>query len=242
MAESFLNWREILTVPLDPIALQLAGRHLEAGIGGLEEAAAKGRYNTICIRELACVATLLGQQMVVERATRLLREAPDEVFWAGVITNIELPNVVPETLRQIDSPSELEDHYPRYRRDNILEQIQSFAKTDEHIALCLDNRPHEACEKAASGRMLEEVGVTLAVLGEFDAAMIVARNSVLDDSRKNRVLFVLALELFRSGRIEEFQAISTELGSEDFNAWWRIHLALGIAGREPWGDYPYPDW
>lgn len=227
---------------LDAIAMQIAGRHLEAGISRLEGEASEGRYNTFCIRTLACAATLLGRQAVVERAIRLLRETPDEAFWAGAVTNIELPAVVPEKLRLIDSPAELEDRYPAYSREDTVERIRSYAVTDEHLALCLDDHHQEARAKAAPGRLLQEVGATLAVLGEFDAALSVARDPVLDDVRKKGVLLVLVLELFRSERIEEFQPALAELESADLDAWGRIHLALGIAGREPWGGYPYPDW
>jgi hypothetical protein len=90
--------------------------------------------------------------------------------------------------------------------------------------------------------LLEEVGDTLAVLGEFDEALSIARDPALDKFRQRGVLFVLVIELFRRGRVEEAGAILGELESQGLGPWERIHLTLGFAGREPWGGYPYPDW
>jgi hypothetical protein len=222
--------------------MQIAARQLEAVISRLEEKAAEGRYNTFCIRALASAATLLGREAVAQRAIRLLRETPDEAFWAGAITNIQLPAVVPEELRRIGSPEELENRYPAYRRENIIERIRSFAVTDKHLAPCLDDHYQEALTKAVSGWRLQDVGVTFAVLGEFDAAQSLARDPGLDDAMKQGLLLVLVLEFFRSERIEEFQAALAELESAGLDEWRRIYLALGIAGREPWGGYPYTDW
>jgi hypothetical protein len=68
------------------------------------------------------------------------------------------------------------------------------------------------------------------------------REPALGRFRKHGVLLVLVIELFRSGRVDESQAILAELESAGFGAWTRISLALGLAGREPWGDYPFSDW
>ena len=37
-------------------------------------------------------------------------------------------------------------------------------------------------------------------------------------------------------------SLTPELESAGLGAWTRIHLALGRAGRQPWGDNPYSDW
>ena len=44
---------------------------------------------------------------------RLLRAAPDSAFWAGMITNIELPATVPERMRTFEPSAELEDSSSR---------------------------------------------------------------------------------------------------------------------------------
>lgn len=229
-------------MPPDLQAIQFARSHLESSIGELEKDAEEGRYNTMCIRALACAGAVLGQNDVAERAIRLLGVAPDEAFWGGMITNFELPKTVPEWWRMVDTPEKLEQQHPPYREENIVDRVRSYASTEEHFALCLAGRFQEARSKAKSGVQLEEVGATLAVLGQFDAALSVARDATLETFRQRGVLFVLAIELFRCGRIEEGGAMLAELKPASIGAWERIHLALGLAGREPWGGYPYPDW
>jgi hypothetical protein len=222
--------------------MPLVKGHLEAGVATLEHEASEGRYNTICIRALASVATVLEHSVIAERAARLLREAPDRAFRAGVITNIGLPKIVPMALRQIDPPAVLTSRYPPYGREKALEQIRSFAEANEYIAVCLQGRIRDARTKAAPGLRLEEVGDTLAVLGEFDAALTVARDPALENFRRRGVLLVLVIELYRSNRVEESQAVLAELEPVPLGPWERIFLALGYAGREPWCGYPYPDW
>ena len=68
---------------------------------------------------------------------------------------------------------------PPYRFDKMLDRIRSSASTEKHFALCLKGR-QEARTLAASGLHLEEVGDTLAVLGEFEAARSVASDPALE--------------------------------------------------------------
>ncbi len=223
-------------------AIEFARRHLIASVCELEKDAQGARYNTSCIGELANVSLVLGQRDVAERALRLLRAAPDVAFSAGMITNIELSKTVLERLRTVDPLEKLEDQYAPYREEEIVGHIRSYARTEEHLALCLEGRTEEARSTAGSGLRLEEVGVTLAVLGEFDAALSVARDPLLEHFRQRGVLLILVIEFFRRGQMEYFEAILAELESSGLGPWDRILLALGIANREPWTGYPYPDW
>jgi hypothetical protein len=222
-------------------AIELARRHLDASIREIEEKAKGGSLNTFCIRALANASAVLGQNDIADRALRLLRTASDGAFWASMITNFELPKTVPERLRTIEPPDELEKHHPRYCEKASLRRVFSYAKTEEHFGLCLEGRVQEARSKA-TGVKLEEVGATLAVLGHFEGALSVARDPLLERFRQRVVLLVLVIEFFRRDRIEECNAILTELEAWGLGAWDRIFLALGFAGREPWGGYPYPDW
>jgi hypothetical protein len=229
-------------MPSDALSAKLVRSHLEVGIAELERDASEGRYNTLCIRALGSAAKVLDQNEVADRAARLLRAAPDGAFWAGVITNMELPATVPERMRTLEPTLELEDRHPQYREVELVGRIRSCAATEQHFALCLEGQFQKACALAESGVRLEEVGDTLAVLGEFDAARSVARDPTLEPFRQRGVLFVLVIELFRLGRVEEAGALLAELETAGLGAWERVHLALGFAGREPWRGYPYPDW
>jgi hypothetical protein len=208
----------------------------------LERKAEQAHYNTFCIRALASAAAVLEQNDIAERALRLLRAAPDGAFWEGMCANFELPKTVPEELRTINPPEKLEEQHPPYREKEIMDRIRSYARTEEHFALCLEGKFQEALSKAGSGVRLEEVGDTLAVLGEFDAALSVAREPRLDPFRQQGILLVLVIEFFRRARIEDSEKVLAGQESSGLGAWERIHLALGFASREPWGGYPYPDW
>jgi hypothetical protein len=147
-----------MVTPPDDVSGSHVRNHLEAGIKELERAASEGRYDTLCIQALGSAAKSLGQHDVADRAVRLLLAAPDAAFWAGAITNIELPATVPERMRTV------ERYYPPYQAEKIFERIRSGGTADEHLALCLDGRFNEARAVAGSGVRLEEVGDTLAVL------------------------------------------------------------------------------
>jgi hypothetical protein len=225
-----------MAIPSGTAAVTLVRNHLEAGITELEREAGQGRYNTLCIRALGSAAQVLGQQGVADRTLELLRAAPDRAFWAGMITNIEIPGSVPDRMRAIEPPAELEDRHPTYRTDRLFERIRSCAVTEKHLALCLEGRCQDARVLAGSGLRLEEVGDTLAVLGEFDAARSIASDPALEPFRQQSVRFVLVIELFRRGMVEEAGALLAEVESAGLGAWERVHLALGFAGREPWSD------
>ncbi len=231
-----------MTMPSNPLSAGFVESHLQVGIEDLERAASEGTYHTMCIRALGSAAKVLRQDEVASRAARLLRAAPDGVFWAGAITNIELPATVPERMRMIDTFEELERRYPLYRADELVERIRSCASTEKHFALCLEGRFPEARSLGGSGVRLEEVGDALAVLGEFDAARSVASDPALEAFRQRGVRFVLVIELFRYGRTDEAGRQLAELESAGLGTYERVHLALGFAGREPWGGYPFPDW
>jgi hypothetical protein len=231
-----------MEITFELVSARLIRMQLEAGIDQLERDANSGRYNTLCIRQLGRVAMALGHHEVCERAILLLQVAPAEAFLAGTITNIQLPATPPEGMQTLGAYEEWKDDFPPYQEAKTVEHIKSLAVFEEHIALCLKGRFTEARAKAGSGRHLEEVGVTLAILGKFDNATSIACDSVLGAFRQQGVWLVLVIELFRRRRTEESTTLLKELQSAALDTGDRIHLALGFAGREPWGGYPYPDW
>jgi hypothetical protein len=163
-------------------------------------------------------------------------------FWELAITNPELTATVLERQRTFAPSVELEARHPPYRGEKILDRIRSYAAVEEHLGLCLDGRLQEARAVAESGVQLEDVGRTLGVLGEFDMARSVASDPALQGFRQQGVRLVLVIELFRRGRVDEAGSLLAELESAGLGAWERVHLALGLAGREPWGGYPLSDW
>ena len=199
------------------------------------------------------MAKLLHEEKIAALAQHLLEAAPDVAFWVGMITNFKLPEVVPQRLRSIPPLEELERWHPPYRGEDILNRIRTHGRTygqpEPWVAPCLKGRYQEAYAQAHSELALQEVGSTLAVLGEFDAALRVARDPALWRGRQRHILLVLTIEFLRRGHTAESQAILAELELPWKTkpvgttwAWDRVDLALGFAGREAWGGYPYPDW
>lgn len=219
--------------------------HLQSALASLEASASDGMFDTMVLRSLAGVAQVLGQVQIAERARALLRTAPDEAFWANLITNIEPTKAGTERLRSMDSREQLEARYPLYVEDEIIEWIRRCARSEPHLALCLEGRVADAIAVAvanADGRLLEEVGITMACLGEFDAAINIARDPALEAFRQGGVRYVMVFETHRRGRLEQSAAILAELASDRLSRWEHLQLALGFSGRVPWGGYPYPDW
>ncbi|WP_313918377.1 hypothetical protein [Tahibacter sp.] len=145
-------------------------------------------------------------------------------------------------MRALGDLEALEKRHPPYRADVLLERIRSYAAREPHFALCLEGRFREAEPLARSGVRLEEVAETLAVLGEFDAARRIASDPALEAVRQRGVLLVLVIEMFRRGRVDEARLLLEELESVGLSVWEQVDLALAFAGREPWGEYPFPDY
>lgn len=136
--------------------------------------------------------------------------------------------------------AQLEEDHPVYSRHESRERVAKLVGSERHIALCLEGRFDDAKREAQSDLALEEAGLTMAVLGEFDAARRVMSDPALPDFRRAGVRLVLMIELFRAGRQDEASALLGEMEATGLSEW--DHLALGIAGRVPWVGYPYPDW
>jgi hypothetical protein len=196
----------------------------------------------MCIRSFGTAAKVLGQEDLAERAARLLCAAPDEAFWAGLLTNIELPAKVPEQMRTIEPTPDWEARYQPYSVEETVRRIRKCSETEEHFALCLKGRGQEARALAKSGLLLEEVGDTLAILGRFEEAQEIACDPALEPFRQWGVRVVLVIEFFRRGRMQEAQKLLNELESHGLGFDQRVQLALGFSDRVPWGGYPYQDW
>jgi hypothetical protein len=216
--------------------------YLDRGIREAEQAANRGQINVLCVRALAGAAVLLGEDDLADRATALLRSAPDDKFFAGAIANFELPKVAPPSLRQPPPITQLEEDHPVYSRHESRERVTKLAGSVRHIALCLEGRFDVAQREARSDLALEEVGLTMAVLGEFEAARRVMSDPALPDFRRAVVRLVLVIELFRNGRADEASALLAGMEATGLSGWGLLQLALGLAGRVPWVGYPYPDW
>ncbi len=159
-----------------------------------------------------------------------------------MITNIQLPTNVPERMRTIDGVEKLENDHPEFSKAEVIARIRSLAATEEHLALCLEGKLAEARARAGSSLALEEIGETLAVLGDFEGALSISRDPLLQPFRQRGVLFVMAIEFFHRGHTGDSARVLAEIELSGVGAWARIQLALAFGAREPWDGYPFPDW
>jgi hypothetical protein len=208
----------------------------------LEKRSASEPVNMLSVRALEQAVWLLKEDDLAQRTEQILRRMPDRAFYAGLISNVELPNDFPDRMRRRPTRGELEQEHPIRDRDAKMAAIYRLAPSSRHIQLCLEERYDEAEAMPGDGVILEEVGNTLAVLGEFERAYAIATGSKLERSRRRGILLVLVIELFLAGEGLWSRELLAELEAGGLDEWSRVHLALGFVGREPWRVYPFVDW
>ena len=219
-------------MPVDGHDGRLAYRFLEAAITELEQEAGRGSYNASCIRAAASVAKLLGEQALLGRALPLLHRGTEKRGWA--------PDVL-QRMRSIWALAKLEQWHRPYREEELLARVKDLAKEEPHFGFCLEGRFEEACQRFGSGQELQEIAATLALLGDCETALRFAHERVPPNRRKG-VLLVVIVELWRRGQVDRLTSVLAEAEAMGLDAWDRLQLALGFAGREPWKGYPYPDF
>jgi hypothetical protein len=186
--------------------------------------------NPMCARELAAVATVLGERDIAKRALRLLRSVPDKLFFLGAITNYELPKKVPASLRTIERGEVLEAKYPPYSEGKLLETLHCLAKTEKDIAMCLDGSVNAERLAGATETTISDICSILVALGRFDESNDIERNCGAPDASHLRMVRVI--ELYRRGRHDEAVALLDALETLPLTGWTRITLALGLGGRD----------
>jgi hypothetical protein len=225
-----------------PERFDTAIRLVEHAFVQLENDAKQGRYAPPRTKFAGSVARLLGREDIARRCAKLLGDTPDTVFWNGILTNIALPEAVPPQMRSIPSLAELEEAFPTYSESRVVAYIRQCAETERHLALALERRYEEAFDQARTDLQVEEIALAQAVLGDMEAAVDSAVSQVSSGDRRFGVFLVLTVELFRRGRVAEAHRQLAALDSGHLNVWSAGQLALGIADRQPWQGYPYPDW
>lgn len=221
---------------------ELISRLLSAAIEQLEDIATSNHFNHFEIRLVGEAARILRNDVIADRAEDLLRRTPDQKFWAGAVSNFELPAIVPNSMRELRSLAQLERDFPLISSESLLLGIRRLSESESHLKLCLEGRYDDATSIASAGLQLEEVAEAFAVMGEFERAHSVTLLPSFESARAGNVRIVSIIELFRRSRVDEGLTLLEKLESSRLGPSGRACLALGLAGREPWGGYPFPDW
>jgi hypothetical protein len=205
----------------------------------LTERARERDFHTHLARELGSLGIIGDFPSIVGAAARVLRDAPETAFTAGLVTNVRpLSRFVRRELPEGDA---LERMFESYRDDRVLEHMRRFA--EPHIAWALRGRDEEAASHAHTDLAQEEYASTCAVLGRIDEALGFVARSGFPETRRVGPLLVACVESFRRGDQARSLSLVERLvpdGSTD--PWIRVHLAAGFLGRVPWAGYPYPDY
>lgn len=204
-----------------------------------EEAHKNARWPTLLLRKTASLAVLVPAPTVIDSIARLLNEAPEDAFLAGVITNITDRSCFVK--RNMPSFEEACSRFPLYPAGELPPPVQRA--TDPHIVAARARDIALAISCADSDLSLEEVASTCAVVGDVPSCLEIVRRPGYPHARRDGPRMVACVESHRRGDFASAEQILGELAEADaLHGWNLLHLAAGLLGRVPWGGYPYPDY
>jgi hypothetical protein len=217
---------------------------LAAVVDELDASAAAGNFHTGVIRQAGHASVVLGFSELAERVSRILTLVPKDKFFAGAIMNFTPDAEAFRRLRRLDDRDVVEREIPPFRSSDVEELARSREATrlawerqyDRALAVALAH-PRQPPETS----MVAEIAATAAVIGDFDIAQQLLRDEALPPGDAYAVRIVLTIEYVRGQRHFEAEHVLTGL-KPPVQDWWSIQLALGLAGRRPWGGYPYADY
>jgi len=205
----------------------------------LEESQRKGGgCNYLAARFAGHAARLLEFDALSLRFANLLAALTPDQYWSAMITNIPRTDDVLRGVRQLLPLAEIEREHPLFTDDYATTMITD---SSVHLLPCLDHHYEAAFAAAESEASREEVALTQAVLGDTELA-IASTSRLSEHHRRDNVLFVVAIELYRHNRSAEAEAIHKRLPKATLCEWGSAHMALGVANRVPWAGYPYADY
>jgi hypothetical protein len=169
---------------------------------------------------------------------KLLRQSKWNDFFGGIITNARLPWFVPRRLRQLKPLNELEHEHPIFPEDYAAGLLSKYYPK---LRPCIENGFRTALDAAKTELAIEEIALSQAILGLYQDALFTSQR-LTETDRANNVRFVIAIEQFRRGQVDEAAGTQTTLLNDTLTGWGGAQFALGICNRVPWCPYPYPDY
>ena len=190
-------------------------------------------------RQVGGLALLASLHDVREITASVLKHAPDQAFLAGVITNIPEPSHF--IRRDLPPPEQVEESFPVYEGELVLEDVRGFE--DSHIQSALEGGAFDLSEAHDDEHLArEEYLSTLAIAGEIGKALRLLDDDFVGAERHIGPLMVACVESFRRGDTELSERVLKRVLDASCSCWEWLHLATGFLGRVPWGGYPYPDY
>ncbi len=213
---------------------RLVARCLAQAATHFENLQASGKgFNISGAQGARDAAILLGLDGPAARLDAILKPLTVADSLKGAIINFKItPDMRTKPLPR-RTMEELERAYPPFPSSYAADLL---SKGGVHLQPCLERNYEQAMAKATCELDEVEVCFAQALLGDFEAA----RASVQRFPNRNRDMsLVLAIELYRRGRIDEADKIAAALLDQE-STWTPTHIALGVSGRVPWPHYPFP--
>lgn len=211
---------------------------LEQVVAELEAALAQGRPDFFLVRRAGGIAGLLDRPDLVSRLETVMSHLTVEDVFRAAITNLDEHEreVRATRLFRFESPEEISRQHPECDDASIIDRMK--AQADVHVLMCLKGDVHGATETATSKLALEDIGCTLAAMGQFERATAFIDSQAVEDTSRAAVRHVILLEKCRRGHAGIVEVIQlANLQGEG-----RLRVVLALAGRLPWVGYPYSDW
>lgn len=201
------------------------------------DAAAAGRLNVFQLQHAGGIAGLLGRPDLAARLGVLTSRFTLGDVLGGALTNIDLATVDLARPCSAWSSDDAARHHPACDDASVLQRMAS--EPTDHVRLCLAGDVDGAARAARDRLSAEDVGATLAALGQFDrATAFVDAHPAADDRARAHVRFIVLLETCRrapagfGGAIRRAQPAGFD----------RLHVIAALAQRLPWPGYPYSDY
>lgn len=221
------------------IALAEIDRQIDAVVMQLEAASAQGHLNIHSARRAGGIAGLLERPDLVRRLEAVIAGLTVKDLLKGAITNFELSTIDAARPVELASPEDTARDYPRCDDQALIEQMRTYGGL--HVRLCLEGDVNRATQVATTSLELEDIGCTLAAMGQFDRATSFIDAATLGErvGARKHVRCVILLEKCRRGH-PDFPAALQQASLHGGDAEQCVILAL--AGRLPWRGYPFCDY
>jgi hypothetical protein len=221
--------------------LRLAERYLGEAAGRLEVSkTSTGTFDIFAARQADEAAQLLGFGTLARRISALRAGQTLGDTLRGAITSIVLTE---ERAREpVPRPTleEIARKYPVYDELYLPDVLaRRGAAGSPHLLACATGNYARAMTAANSELDEVEIALSRIVQGDLDEAQRAIDR--FGPERRSNFVLVWAIELCRRNVFDRMQIVAEELVASPFVSDLPT-LALGIAGRVPWLDYPYPDY
>jgi hypothetical protein len=197
----------------------------------------RGGFNHMVARYAGNASRLFAFSDLEARFQALLTTVTPELYWAGAFTNLDTTKI-PDGGAQLSPLAKIEQEYPVFAEDYA---TAIFRRMGDHLSHCVHRDYDGAFAQAETELAKEEVILGQVLMGDFDLANE-SLPRLSEEHRRQSVIFVSVIELYRAGREAEAEVCRRKLPVAYLTDWGGAQLALGASNRVPWEIYPFPDY